>query len=426
MKRGSRKQKFFGLLNQYETLRKFLFFSFLVRFGDEFKIIKEGNQIYFSVPKGGDVWSSVVKFLHLVGHVLLRHDERKSSVPPDDKVWDIACDFSVSNFLFNEIVSNLPQSVRSKMMRYLKPFDPLFLNLSTEEIYLKLKLKGKSENIPRAGDDHSSLTDPKVRSQIAGVTQKYKDETMKNQLRDGKSSSPGFYAGNARVEIELKEIKLPPRLIQTLLSRYSKSLKEDFDVVDIPSLGMGRIIHQTPLTPYPHVVFLLDCSDSMLASRYIQLGASFIWTCSLFLTNHFPHGKITIITADVRKTGLWSGWHEIHKLKSFLSNLYGFGGTDIISPFMEILPTLKPFPYAVFIISDYEFYATTRFPVVSVIETFRKFPLYIAVVPSKSNPPVVKGITPSNPTVWDYHSWKRFRDELPDCQVAFNELLRQN
>lgn len=404
------------VINKHRELSRFLPFVSLISAGEGFAVREKGGMLIFEVPTGRDGYEEFISLLHLIGHILLYHHAR-SDVFGRNEVWDTACDFAVSNFIYKDVILKLSPSVRGKFLKYLKPFDKEFLNMSTEEIYLTL-LKGG--NVRRAADDHSSLTS------FSTISVK---ETIDKVLQEEEGKpTPSNQAGSVVRQFPLSLTKIPPSIINIIYAKYTETFMEDFPAVDIPTLGLGRVVYTTPLTPYPHFVFLIDCSDSMLTGKWVETAVRAVWTLTNFIVSTFPRGKVTVITADTRVTGLWSGWSDLHNLHGKLSVVRGFGGTDIISPFIELVKEIHPFPFCVTIFSDYEFDARLRYPLDEVFSTFRRIPLYIAVFPRTSYinsfyyQLYMRGSGNMSSYVWTVDALKLFKEELPHVKVYFDEF----
>ena len=411
-----RVRRILEVLSKYDELSRFIPFVYLVRSGSGFRVLTEGGFLIFEIPEGRDGYEETINFLHLLGHILLNHPHR-GDLFGRNEVWDSACDFAVSNFIYKDIVTKLPPSVRKKFLRYLKPFEKEFLNLSTEEIYLKLIKGGK---VPRAADDHQSLSSTS-QPLLSNVRYLYREGTHPPPF-------PGNQPGNYTKTFQLKWTKIPTKFVNTLYTKYTETFVEDFPTPDIPSLGLGRIIYQPVTIPYPHFVFIIDCSDSMLTGGWVETSLSAVWTISNFLINTFSSGKITVLLADTRITNMWSGWSNLTSLKQLLTTVRGFGGTDIISPFFDIKDQLKPPPFCVCIFSDYEFDARLKYPVNEVIQYFSKLPLYVAVTPQHS--PInafyyniyLKEYGTSPTYIWSVDALKLFKEKLPHVRLKFNEF----
>lgn len=409
-------KRLWDVIVKHSDLSKFLPFIYLVREGEGFGLDVRGGVVMFNIPRGRDGYEEFMNFLHLLGHILLCHHQR-GDLFGKNELWDTACDLSVSNFIYKDVIMKLPAAVRGKFLRYLKPFEKDFLDLSTEEIYILLS---KGEKLPRANDSHSSFTD---------TPSSIHTEIQKLYVQQKVSSSfPGNQPGNYTKRFNLYWTKIPPKFINAVYMKYAETLVEDFPTPDIPSLGLGRVIYLSPVIPYPHFVFLVDCSDSMSTGNWIETSVSAVWTISNFLVNTFPTGKITVILADTRVTNMWTGWSNLSDLKEVLSLVKGFGGTDIISSFFSVKDTIKPFPFCVCIFSDYEFDARVNYPIDEVLSYFRRVPLYIAVTPANTTVNTfyynlyLKESRGSSSYVWTVDALKLFKEKLPHLKVRFNEF----
>jgi len=293
-------------------------------------------------------------FIHELLHIYLEHIGRQVDNNYDGKVWNIATDFVINNYIVEMISSSA--NVLKKPDEIL--YDTAYANMTADQVYFKLLKdnKNNTEIVIQKYNGDGYAGEGKGQAPLDGVSDAAMSEAekagnkqaMAAGIREFQSGSNTMGSGTGSLIQAFKDLLEPQLPWSTLLQEFvTNSARSRYTYNRLSRKSVGQVCFPTMTGEHIKLVFGVDSSGSM-STKDIKESLTELQS----ICEGFDSWEVDYVTCDtdVHLIGQYNS-ADGDDFDSIDLNVHGGGGTEM-SPMVVYANELEELPSVVVIVTD--------------------------------------------------------------------------